>query len=130
LAEVFRSSLAVGGIDGTLRRRFRDPNVKGTVTGKTGTLTGIIALSGFVTNTEGRELCFSIVSNGHRHRRRRNVRDVHEDMVVALKQYLESAPLAVASAPTSTPEVEDDNSIGDQASDDHGEERPEEAPLP
>ncbi|MHC5002084.1 MAG: D-alanyl-D-alanine carboxypeptidase/D-alanyl-D-alanine endopeptidase [Planctomycetota bacterium] len=62
-AAVFEASLAVGGVDGTLRRRLTD--VPGLVRAKTGTLTGASALSGYVTTDAGEELIFSIIVNRH-----------------------------------------------------------------
>jgi D-alanyl-D-alanine carboxypeptidase len=110
----FRDSLALGGIDGTLRRRFRLPGAKieSQVMGKTGTLTRVIALSGFVTREDGRTLCFSIVTNGHKNYRKRTVRLEHEHMVAELDNYLgeiqeEAAPgsEAVAKSPVARPAV-------------------------
>lgn len=100
-AESFRRSLAVAGIDGTLGYRFQHSDVQGQMIGKTGTLTGIIALSGFVTAQNGRTLCFSIVTNGGRHRRRRHIRRAQADMVKAMHHYLtaQHAQLAAAAAP-------------------------------
>ena len=101
----FRSSLAVGGVDGTLRRRFRDPQLRGSVIGKTGTLTRVIALSGFVTDDHGRTLCFSIVTNGHRHRRRNQVRKEHENIVASLRDYLQAVPEGpLVPAPAAQPD--------------------------
>ena len=87
--ETYRRSLSVAGVDGTLRGRFRKSSLRGSVIGKTGTLTGVIALSGFVTSAEGRTLVFSIVTNGNRHRQRRLVRRAHETIVEALNGFLE-----------------------------------------
>ncbi|MBK9030004.1 MAG: D-alanyl-D-alanine carboxypeptidase/D-alanyl-D-alanine-endopeptidase [Myxococcales bacterium] len=40
------SALAIGGVDGTLRRRFTGPEVRGRVRGKTGTLAAVSSLAG------------------------------------------------------------------------------------
>lgn len=61
--EAFRSTLAIGGVDGTLSRRFRDTALQGRIFGKTGTLTGTNALSGFMTTTKGQTLIFSAYAN-------------------------------------------------------------------
>ena len=47
-AEAFRATLPVGGVDGTLRRRFAGTSLEGRVFAKTGTLTAVNALSGFM----------------------------------------------------------------------------------
>ncbi|GAB4529612.1 MAG: hypothetical protein Tsb0020_46380 [Haliangiales bacterium] len=86
---VFVDSLAVGGVDGTLRGRFRGP-LRGHVRAKTGTLTEVIALSGLVSHGDD-TIAFAIVSNGHKHRRRRLVRRKHEAIVTALHRYLQQA---------------------------------------
>ncbi len=88
--DAFRDSLAIGAVDGTLRGRFKTPGhtVEHPVVGKTGTLTSVIALSGFISDRNGRTLCFSILTNGHKHARRRIVRSEHESMVAKLDRYL------------------------------------------
>lgn len=87
LEQVFRESLAIAGVDGTLSRRFRGSSAHGKVLGKTGTLTRIIALAGIVEDTSG-ALAFAIVTNGTAHRKRNLVRKQHEAMVEAMQRYL------------------------------------------
>ena len=62
-AQVWRDSLAVGGVDGTLKRRFAGTLVSGNFRGKTGTLDQVSALSGYVRTAGGEELVLSIVVN-------------------------------------------------------------------
>ena len=62
-SEAFRSTLAVGGIDGTLSRRFRDTALQNRIFAKTGTLTGTNALSGFMLSARGQMLIFSAYAN-------------------------------------------------------------------
>lgn len=61
-AKVFLSSLARGGIDGTLDRRFRGP-LRGKVRAKTGTLNGVSCLSGVLQDGRGQLRLFSILMN-------------------------------------------------------------------
>ena len=91
-ARSFVASLAVAGRDGTLRRRFRGSPLRRKVVGKTGTLTKIIALSGIL-DVGGEQLCFAIVSNGHRHRNRGDVRKQHEELVTEMYRFLRKAEL-------------------------------------
>jgi len=63
--EAFRSTLPIGGIDGSLAGRFTDPQAKGHVFAKTGTLSETNALSGYVRTASGKMLVFSIFVNDH-----------------------------------------------------------------
>jgi len=60
----FITSLPVGGIDGTLKKRFKEPDVRGRIVAKTGYLKNVRALSGYVFTKTGDVLVFSILSNG------------------------------------------------------------------
>ncbi len=86
---IYLRSLAVGGVDGTLRGRFRRDGLRGQVVAKTGTLRDSVALSGFVSNDDD-VLCFAIVTNGNTWNARGRVRREHEQMVTAMKRYLEA----------------------------------------
>jgi D-alanyl-D-alanine carboxypeptidase/D-alanyl-D-alanine-endopeptidase (penicillin-binding protein 4) len=61
--EVFRSTLPIGGVDGTLRRRFAGTSLEGRIYAKTGTLAGANALSGFILTKGGKMLIFSAYAN-------------------------------------------------------------------
>lgn len=62
-ADIYRSSLSVSGINGTLSRRFRDTPAQGILHGKTGSMTGISALSGYLDTPNYQPLVFSIILN-------------------------------------------------------------------
>ncbi|NLE21868.1 MAG: D-alanyl-D-alanine carboxypeptidase/D-alanyl-D-alanine-endopeptidase [Actinobacteria bacterium] len=61
---VFRRSLAVAGVDGTLRYRMRGTAAAGNVRAKTGTLAAASSLSGYVTTANGHTLSFALLMNG------------------------------------------------------------------
>jgi D-alanyl-D-alanine carboxypeptidase/D-alanyl-D-alanine-endopeptidase (penicillin-binding protein 4) len=61
--ETFREAMPVGGVDGTLSRRFRGTPLEGRIFAKTGTLFGTNALSGFMLSGRGKMLIFSAYSN-------------------------------------------------------------------
>jgi D-alanyl-D-alanine carboxypeptidase/D-alanyl-D-alanine-endopeptidase (penicillin-binding protein 4) len=64
--EVWRKSLPVAGVDGTLSGRFRNSSLKGRMWAKTGTHNEADALSGYLTTASGKTVAFSIIVNGHR----------------------------------------------------------------
>lgn len=57
-------ALPVSGRSGSLERRLED--LPGRVSAKTGYISGVNTLAGFVTLSDGREAAFAIVSNGSR----------------------------------------------------------------
>lgn len=59
--------MPVAGIDGTLSNRMRGGYARGNVHAKTGTVTGVSALAGYCTASNGHVLCFSIINMGIRH---------------------------------------------------------------
>ena len=63
-AAAWRESLTIGGVDGTLRNRFKGTVAAGNVRGKTGTIDQVSSLSGYVTTASGERLVFSILVNG------------------------------------------------------------------
>ncbi len=60
----FVDSLAVAGRSGTLADRMRGSAAEGRCHAKTGTLTGVSALSGYCFNRSGHKFAFSILMNG------------------------------------------------------------------
>lgn len=64
LRSEFVAQLAIGGVDGTLHKRFRDRRAHRSVRAKTGTLDDAIALSGYVLGPPGKgALAYSILFN-------------------------------------------------------------------
>jgi D-alanyl-D-alanine carboxypeptidase/D-alanyl-D-alanine-endopeptidase (penicillin-binding protein 4) len=62
-AAVFRESLAIAGVDGTLEERMRGTPAEGRVRGKTGTLRRVDGLAGYVTTVRGDRLAFVVLVN-------------------------------------------------------------------
>ena len=79
----FRQSLAVAGHDGTLAGRMRGTAAQGDCRGKTGTLSGVSALSGYCTVGNDR-IAFSILMNGVDVNRARSAQD---RMAAAIARY-------------------------------------------
>jgi serine-type D-Ala-D-Ala carboxypeptidase/endopeptidase (penicillin-binding protein 4) len=63
LRDRFESSLPVAGRDGTLAHRMQGSAAEGNVQAKTGSMSNVRALSGFVTSADGERLVFSIIAN-------------------------------------------------------------------
>jgi D-alanyl-D-alanine carboxypeptidase/D-alanyl-D-alanine-endopeptidase (penicillin-binding protein 4) len=59
----WRETLPIGGVDGSLRHRFRGTLLEGKIVAKTGTLKGTNALSGYMIAASGQTLVFSIIAN-------------------------------------------------------------------
>ncbi|MCB0220916.1 MAG: D-alanyl-D-alanine carboxypeptidase/D-alanyl-D-alanine-endopeptidase [Chrysiogenetes bacterium] len=59
----FESSLSLGGADGTVRRRFRGVDNAKRVRAKTGHLSGVSALAGYLYPEHSRPIAFSVLVN-------------------------------------------------------------------
>ncbi len=83
--KVFRASLPVAGVSGTLKNRFRNTSAQGIVQAKTGTLTGAISLSGYIDSPQYEPLAFSIIVN-QSEQSVSTLRQAIDDIVVSLTQ--------------------------------------------
>ena len=63
--EAFRQTLPIAGVDGSLSGRFTQSPVKGKFFAKTGTLSEVNALSGYLTTRSGKTVILSILCNDH-----------------------------------------------------------------
>lgn len=59
----WRATLPVGGEDGSLQYRFRRAPLRGNITAKTGSLSGVRSLAGYMTAASGRTLAFTVIVN-------------------------------------------------------------------
>ncbi|MGK7956795.1 MAG: D-alanyl-D-alanine carboxypeptidase/D-alanyl-D-alanine-endopeptidase, partial [Crocosphaera sp.] len=61
--QIYRDSLAVAGVNGTLKNRFKETIIEGKIQAKTGTLSGTSAVSGYINPPHYSPLAFSIIVN-------------------------------------------------------------------
>jgi D-alanyl-D-alanine carboxypeptidase/D-alanyl-D-alanine-endopeptidase (penicillin-binding protein 4) len=82
------ASLPVGGIDGTLARRWKGRPAHGRVRAKTGTLEKVSALSGYIAIEAAHPIAFAIVANDVAPGHMPLVKGSADDMVDILVAYL------------------------------------------
>lgn len=63
--EIWKEALPIAGIDGTLKRRMRGTEAEGNVLAKTGTISNVRGLSGYLKTAGGEDIVFSFLVNGH-----------------------------------------------------------------
>lgn len=63
LAYEYIAALPVSGRDGTLERRLKSPTQQDFIRAKTGTMTGVNSLSGYIYTANGHTLAFALFSN-------------------------------------------------------------------
>ena len=64
IAGYLRPSLPTAGADGTLQSRMKGTKAQYNVRAKTGTLTGISSLAGYLFAPNGHDVCFAIINQG------------------------------------------------------------------
>ena len=63
--QTFFQALAVAGVDGTLRSRFKGTSAENNVHAKTGSLSNVRSLSGYATTRDGEMLAFVVIANNY-----------------------------------------------------------------
>ena len=87
---VFVHSLAVAGVDGSLAERLTHAAARGRILGKTGSLAGASALSGYVLDRDARPaLAFSILINGRTWGKRHTARGLQDEICKVLIRSLD-----------------------------------------
>ena len=84
-AQVWRDSLSIGGVDGTLRNRFKGTVAAGNFRGKTGTIDQVSALSGYMSTVGGEPVIVSIIVNDVPEGRQRT--SLIDDIVIAVANF-------------------------------------------
>ena len=65
LRDKFLNTFPIGGLDGTLEDRMKNEESVAKIVAKTGTLSGVSCLSGYIFTIRGNPLAFSILINGY-----------------------------------------------------------------
>ncbi len=78
--ELYKDSLAVGGVDGTIARYFKEQKYKGKIIGKTGYINKVKTFSGICTTEKG-DYIFSILANNTNARTRGVINDIAKAII-------------------------------------------------
>ena len=65
-AELFRAAMPLFGVNGNVANRLKDTPASGRVWAKTGSMSQVRSLSGYITTIDGEPLVFSFIVNGFR----------------------------------------------------------------
>lgn len=87
---LYRDALPISSVDGTLSRRFRSTAAQRQVRAKTGSLSGVRSLAGFVEDGDGQTLIFALLLNAY---------DAPDSVATALEDLLVEQ-LALYQGPT------------------------------
>jgi D-alanyl-D-alanine carboxypeptidase/D-alanyl-D-alanine-endopeptidase (penicillin-binding protein 4) len=78
--KLYKDSLAAGGVDGTIRRYFKEEKYKGKILGKTGYIDKVKTFSGTCT-VRGEDYIFSILANNTNGKTRGAINDIAKAIV-------------------------------------------------
>ncbi len=63
--DTYKNSFSIAGIDGSLESRFKNTLMQGKIRGKTGYVSGVRSLSGYMDTKSGQTVAFSVVTNNY-----------------------------------------------------------------
>jgi serine-type D-Ala-D-Ala carboxypeptidase/endopeptidase (penicillin-binding protein 4) len=82
VGQIYRDSLPIAGISGSLKNRLKGTLAQGIVRAKTGSMSGVVSLSGYINPSQYSPLVFSIILNQHDRPTSQMVKVIDEVMVV------------------------------------------------
>jgi D-alanyl-D-alanine carboxypeptidase/D-alanyl-D-alanine-endopeptidase (penicillin-binding protein 4) len=80
--KIYRDSLPIAGVSGSLKNRMKGTAAEGIVRAKTGSMTGVIGLSGYINPPQYSPLVFSILLDRHDRRTAEMARVIDEIVVL------------------------------------------------
>ncbi|MBU3698969.1 MAG: D-alanyl-D-alanine carboxypeptidase/D-alanyl-D-alanine-endopeptidase [Candidatus Kapabacteria bacterium] len=102
----WHSSLAIAGVDGSIRRRMIGTPAMQNVHAKTGTLRNVSSLSGYVSTRDAEPLAFSFISNGSSVSSYKAAEDAAA-IALASFTWKPGQPLIISPAPTKRDSLQD-----------------------
>jgi serine-type D-Ala-D-Ala carboxypeptidase/endopeptidase (penicillin-binding protein 4) len=82
VGQIYRDSLPISGISGSLKNRMKGTLAQGIVRAKTGSLSGVASLSGYINPPQYSPLVFSIILNQHDRPTSQMVKVIDEIVIV------------------------------------------------
>jgi D-alanyl-D-alanine carboxypeptidase/D-alanyl-D-alanine-endopeptidase (penicillin-binding protein 4) len=116
----FYSSLAIAGVDGSLRRRMIGTPAHDNLRGKTGTLRNVSSLGGYVTTGDGELLAFSILSNGPRTGSYKSTENAAGSILAAFT-YAPAEEATDVSNPAPDPESDPESDVEEEQQEPHAD---------
>jgi D-alanyl-D-alanine carboxypeptidase/D-alanyl-D-alanine-endopeptidase (penicillin-binding protein 4) len=78
--QLYKDTLAVGGVDGTIEKYFKEEKYKGKILGKTGSITSVKSFSGLCVTGQG-DYIFSILANNVNGKTRTVINDIAQAII-------------------------------------------------
>jgi D-alanyl-D-alanine carboxypeptidase/D-alanyl-D-alanine-endopeptidase (penicillin-binding protein 4) len=97
-AQVFRESLGVAGVDGTLGYRFKGSDLRGRVLAKSGYIDGVSSLSGYLHAKDDAWYAFSILMNKLPDKTNNMAKSIKERIITAVDRGTVNSTTAKAGA--------------------------------
>lgn len=82
--DAYFNSMSIAGIDGTLQHRMKGTPLYNNFKGKSGFVTGVRTLSGYLEAKSGKEVIVSIATNNYISEKVRPIDAVHEQILMYL----------------------------------------------
>ncbi len=82
VGQIYRDSLPIAGVSGSLKNRMKGTLAQGIVRAKTGSMSGIVSLSGYINPPQYAPLVFSVILNQHDRPTSQMVKVIDDVMVI------------------------------------------------